>query len=66
MSTEKQSFLKDENSTGFCVSIFSGKGESTHISFKSRAEPGKPLTEVRIDDASDTQLYAICNLLDNL
>ena len=66
MNTEKQSFLENENLTGFYISISCGRGEKTHISFKSRTEPGKPLNEVSIDDASDAQLNAVCNLLDNL
>lgn len=66
MSIEKTSFLENPNSTGFCVLILFGKGKKTHISFKSRTAPGEPLNEVSIDDASDTQLCAACNVLDNL
>jgi len=66
MGMEKTSFLEDPNSTGFCVSIFVGKGKKTSISFKSRTVPGEPLKEVSIDDASDAQLNAVCNVLDNL
>lgn len=66
MGMEKTSFLEDSNSTGFCVLISFGKGEKTHISYKGRTVPGGPLKEVSIDDASDAQLNAVCNVLDNL
>lgn len=66
MSTDKPSFLEDANSTGLDIFISFGKGQKTQILFRSRTKPGEPLNEISINDASDAQLNAICDVLDNL
>lgn len=65
MESEK-SFLTDDCRTGFSVLISGGgKGGKTSIRIQSRANPGEPLKEILIDDASDAQLDAVCEILDN-
>ena len=60
----KQSFLENENLTGFSVSITSKNGK-TSVEYKARIKPGEPLQTASNDDVSDFQLCAICNALDN-
>lgn len=55
----------DKNATGFCVIISFNNGK-TSITCQSRFIAGKPLKVVSNDDISDDQLYAICNVLDEL
>lgn len=59
------SFLDDENATGFrvCISFNNGK---TSVNVQSRLTAGEPLEIASNDDISDEQLYAICNVLDEL
>lgn len=59
------SFLDDENATGFCVCISCNKGK-TSVTVQSRLTAGEPLEIVSNDDISDDQLYAVCDVLDEL
>lgn len=59
------SFLDDKNATGFSVCISCNKGK-TSISMQSRLAAGESLEVASNDDISDDQLYAICEVLDEL
>ena len=59
------SFLDDENATGFCVCIYCNKGK-TSVTVQSRLTAGEPLEIVSNDNISDDQLYAVCDVLDEL
>ncbi len=55
----------DKNATGFRITIFSNNGK-TSITCQSRLVEGEPLKVVSNDDVTDDQLYAICQVLDEL
>lgn len=58
-------FETDKNTTSICVIISFNNGK-TSITCKSRLTAGEPLIVVSIDNISDDQLHAICNVLDEL
>ena len=60
-----KSFLDDANRTGFCVSITNVNGK-TSVVIKSRRNPGEPLQTQSINNASDAQVWAVCQALDNI
>lgn len=62
----KKSFLSDENATGFSCLIICGEDRKTSIDFKCRIKPGEKLEEISIENASDAQLYAVCDALENI
>ena len=65
MSKEK-SFLEDNTGAiGWSVCISSTEN-GTNIVSKHRSTPGGPLEISSIENASNTQLYTICDILDNL
>ena len=55
----------DKNTTGICIIISCDNGK-TSITCKSKPIAGEPLKVETIDDVSDDQLHAICNVLDEL
>ena len=58
-------FETDKTKTGFSVCISSQNGK-TSVTLKSRLNAGEPLQVASNDDISDNQLYAICDVLDEL
>ncbi len=58
-------FETDKNATGFSVSISFQDGKIS-ITVKSRLTAGEPLKVVSKDDVSDAQLYAVCEVLDEM
>lgn len=68
MSVEKnfsKELEENEDKTGFCVSISSANGK-TSLSIRSRINKGDPLSVTEIDSASESQIAAVCSILDNL
>ena len=66
--TKKENFdlRNDENAVGLSVMISGIGGGKTFIKCLGRAHAGDPLKEVTIEDASEAQLDAVCDMLDNL
>lgn len=61
----KKNFLENENAVGFSL-IMDFTGKNPRLELQARIEPGEPLKKKVIENATESQVSAVCDVLENM